>query len=66
MELTFLRPLYANAGNNADGFASVYLGTSGSGRGPEAKAVEIRWRDLRAELSRPERTRRPWTRWVKC
>ncbi len=51
MELTFLRPLYANAGNNADGFASVYLGTSGSGRGPEAKAVEIRWRDLRAELS---------------
>ena len=40
-----------NAGPNADGFASVYLDTSGTGRGPQAKAVEIRWRDLREELS---------------
>ncbi len=59
MKLTFVRPLYAhagknagtNAGTNADGFASVYLDTSGTGRGPQAKAVEIRWRDLREELS---------------
>ena len=48
MKLTFLRPLYQDAG----GFASVYLDTSGSGRGPEARAVDIRWRDLRKELSR--------------
>ena len=59
MKLTFVRPLYAhasknadtNADTNADGFASVYLDTSGTGRGPQAKAVEIRWRDLREELS---------------
>jgi len=59
VKLTFVRPLYANAGTNAgpnagpnaDGFASVYLDTSGTGRGPQAKAVEIRWRDLREELS---------------
>ena len=59
MKLTFVRPLYAHAGRNADttagknagGFASVYLDTSGTGRGPQAKAVEIRWRDLREELS---------------
>ena len=48
MKLTFLRPLYQDAG----GFASVYLDTSGSGRGPEARAVDIQWRDLRKELSR--------------
>ena len=48
MKLTFLRPLYQDAG----GFASVYLDTSGSGRGPQARAVDIRWRDLRKELSR--------------
>jgi len=59
VKLTFVRPLYAhasknadtNADTNADGFASVYLDTSGTGRGPQAKAVEIRWRDLREELS---------------
>ena len=51
MKLTFVRPLYAHAGTNAHGFASVYLDTSGTGRGPQAKAVEIRWRDLREELS---------------
>jgi Bacterial archaeo-eukaryotic release factor family 2 len=59
VKLTFVRPLYAHAGGNADtmagknagGFASVYLDTSGTGRGPQAKAVEIRWRDLREELS---------------
>jgi len=48
VKLTFLRPLYQDAG----GFASVYLDTSGSGRGPQARAVDIRWRDLRKELSR--------------
>ena len=48
MKLTFLRPLYQDAG----GFASVYLDTSGSGRGPGAQAVDIRWRDLRKELGR--------------
>ena len=47
MKLTFLRPLYANPAS----FASVYLDTSGTGRGPEAKAVDIRWRDLRTELA---------------
>jgi Bacterial archaeo-eukaryotic release factor family 2 len=51
VKLTFVRPLYAHAGTNAGGFASVYLDTSGTGRGPQAKAVEIRWRDLREELS---------------
>ena len=29
----------------------MYLDTSGTGHGPQAKAVEIRWRDLREELS---------------
>jgi len=47
VKLTFLRPLYANPAS----FASVYLDTSGTGRGPEAKAVDIRWRDLRTELA---------------
>ncbi len=47
MKLTFLRSLYANPAS----FASVYLDTSGTGRGPELKAVEIRWRDLREELA---------------
>ena len=48
MELTFLRPLYASAGC----FASVYLATSGTGHGPDAHAVDIRWRDVREEMAR--------------
>ena len=48
MELTFLRPLYASTG----GFASVYLGTSGTGHGPDAHAVDVRWRDVREEMAR--------------
>jgi hypothetical protein len=63
VKLTFLRPLYANAGKNAGknadanadknagGFVSVYLDTSGTGQWPGATAVDIRWRDLREELS---------------
>jgi hypothetical protein len=55
VKLTFLRPLYANAGKNAGknagGFASVYLDTSGTGHGPDARTVDIRWHDLREELS---------------
>jgi hypothetical protein len=47
VKLTFLRSLYANPAS----FASVYLDTSGTGRGPELKAVEVRWRDLREELA---------------
>jgi hypothetical protein len=47
VKLTFLRPVYANPAS----FASVYLDTSGTGRGPEVRAVDIRWRDLREELS---------------
>jgi len=56
VKLTFLRPLYANAGQNAGpdagGFASVYLDTAGTGAGPGAHAVDVRWRDVREELSR--------------
>ena len=48
MELTFLRPLYEHAGS----FASVYLNTSGTGAGPEAHAVDVRWRDMRTEMAR--------------
>ena len=48
MELTFLRPLYASTG----GFASVYLDTSGTGHGPDAHAVDVRWRDVREEMAR--------------
>jgi hypothetical protein len=48
VELTFLRPLYASTG----GFASVYLDTSGTGHGPDAHAVDVRWRDVREEMAR--------------
>ncbi len=48
MELTFLRPLYASTGS----FASVYLDTSGTGHGPDAHAVDVRWRDVREEMAR--------------
>ena len=48
MELTFLRPLYGSTG----GFASVYLDTSGTGHGPDAHAVDVRWRDVREEMAR--------------
>jgi hypothetical protein len=47
VELTFLRPLYEHAGS----FASVYLNTSGTGAGPEAHAVDVRWRDMRTEMA---------------
>jgi hypothetical protein len=47
VRLTFLRPLYADAGS----FASVYLETSRASEDAK-KAIQLRWRDLREELSR--------------
>ena len=48
MRLTFLRPLYHEPG----WFASVYLETSRTSPDAGKKAVPVRWRDLREELSR--------------
>ncbi len=48
VRLTFLRPLYQEAG----WFASVYLETSRASPDAGRKAVPVRWRDLREELSR--------------
>jgi hypothetical protein len=47
VQLTFLRPLYADAGV----FASVYIRTSRASEDAR-KARPLRWRDMREELSR--------------
>jgi hypothetical protein len=47
VQLTFLRPLYADAGV----FASVYIETSRASEDAR-KAIPLRWRDMREELSR--------------
>ena len=49
MQLTFLRPLLDSAGP----FASVYLDTSATDRGPtDVQALQVRWREQRAELEK--------------